>query len=44
MKGNIKRDDIHQSQLSALRELKRKGKKIGPPVQLFRVREMAVIK
>lgn len=30
MKGNIKRDNIHQSQLSTLRELKRKEKKIGP--------------
>lgn len=29
MKGNIKRDNIRQSQLSTVRELKRKEKNIG---------------
>lgn len=39
MKGNIKRDNIRQSQLSTLRELKRKEKNIGPLISTIQGQE-----
>lgn len=44
MKGNIKRDNIRQSQLSTLRELKRKEKNIGPLISTIQGQEYGRIK
>lgn len=44
MKGNIKRDNIHQIQCNVPREQRREQKKIGPHVQLFSIRGVAKIK